>query len=161
MIIISRCIVKKHRNLIWYILSSITYIMCSTPCIYQWCLTWRWFLSLMYLCSNFLQMWQIFAFSYDLFCSFLDSIIFFFSKLINFIGCFLNDSQNLFIQNSFCIYHAYVCTNTIPILPNISRSKGMKWNNSILTVSRIWHKKHFSWKIMHKIWWKNYSETLL
>ena len=55
----------------------------------------------MYFCTKmFLQMQQIFIFSYDSCCSFVNRIIFFFSKLIIFMVCFLRDSQNFFKQTS-------------------------------------------------------------
>ena len=38
-------------------------------------------------------------------------------------------------------------------LLNISRSK----NNEIWSVNRIWHEKHFSWKIIHKMLWRTIS----
>ena len=30
----------------------------------------------------------------------------------------------------------------------------------IWPVNRIQHEKHFCWKIRHKMWWRNYSQTL-
>ena len=33
-------------------------------------------------------------------------------------------------------------------------------DNEIWSVNRIYHKKHFSGKIILKVWWKNYNQTL-
>ena len=41
----------------------------------------------------------IFEFSYDSCCSFVNDFIFFFLKLIVFIECFLNNSQNFFMKS--------------------------------------------------------------
>ena len=82
--------------------------MCSTsifPCI-------------MTMISNFMILFTIqmffykynrfFAFSYDLPCSFVNSFILFFLKLIIFIGCYFKNSQNFFIQSlllySSCLF---------------------------------------------------------
>ena len=38
-----------------------------------------------------------------------------------------------------------------------------KWRqsgNEIWSVNRIQHEEHFSWKSIHKIWWRNYSPNL-
>ena len=45
------------------------------------------------------------------------------------------------------------------ILLNISRSK----DNLLIKCGQLieYNKKYFSWKIIHKIWWRNYSQTLL
>ena len=32
--------------------------------------------------------------------------------------------------------------------------------NEIWSINRIWHEKHFSWKTISKMWWRNYSHTL-
>ena len=32
-------------------------------------------------------------------------------------------------------------------------------DNEIWQVNRIWHEKQFSWKIIDKTWWRNYSQT--
>lgn len=54
----------------------------------------------------FLQMQQIFVFSYDS-CFFVNGIIFFCSKLIIFFGCPFYDSQTFFLWNlHLCIHHA-------------------------------------------------------
>ena len=44
------------------------------------------------------------------------------------------------------------------IFPSISRSKG----NQTMKFGKLTekHKKHFSWKIMHRMRWRNYSQTL-
>ena len=42
-------------------------------------------------------MQQIFTFSYDFCCSFLNNFIYLFSKLITFIVCSLKDSQKFFM----------------------------------------------------------------
>ena len=34
-------------------------------------------------------------------------------------------------------------------------------NNQIWPVNRIWHEKHSSWKIIHKIWWRNYPGAFI
>ena len=53
-----------------------------------------------YLFSIFsLQICQILPFSYDSCCSFVNTFIIFFLKLIIFIACSLKDSQNFFIQS--------------------------------------------------------------
>ena len=31
-------------------------------------------------------------------------------------------------------------------------------NNEIWSVNITYHKKHFSWKIIHEMWWRNYSQ---
>ena len=44
------------------------------------------------------------------------------------------------------------------IFPSISRSK----DNQTMKFGKLTekHKKHFSWKIMHRMRWRNYSQTL-
>ena len=101
-------------------------------------------LSLVYLCLNFfLKIKQIRVFSYDFCCSFVNGIIFFFSKLIIFIECSLKDSQNLFMQPSpqylscsfnytikypYCEYRQDICSPTF-VLDNFSK---LPLNKSIL-----------------------------
>ena len=39
-----------------------------------------------------------------------------------------------------------------------------KWrqsSNEIWSVNSVWHEKYFSWKIIHKMWWRNYSQAFL
>ena len=33
-------------------------------------------------------------------------------------------------------------------------------DTEIWSVNRMWHEKHFSWNIIRKMWWRNYSQTL-
>ena len=42
---------------------------------------------------------SIFAFAYDCCCSFVNSFVFFFLKLIIFIACSLKNSQNIFMES--------------------------------------------------------------
>ena len=42
---------------------------------------------------------NIFAFGYDCCCSFVNSFVFFFLKLIIFIACSLKNSQNIFMES--------------------------------------------------------------
>ena len=49
----------------------------------------------------------MFAFSYDSFCSFVNNYIFFFLKLIIFIACSLEDSQN-FLMQSLPLYTSFL-----------------------------------------------------
>ena len=76
--------------------------MCNTstfPGIMAVALTLWYFLSLVYFSSNFsLHIKQIFAFSYDSYCSFVKNLIFFFLKLIIIIACSFKDLQVFFMQ---------------------------------------------------------------
>ena len=49
-------------------------------------------------------------------------------------------------------------TNAINILPKISRMRIS--GNEIWSFKIRYHKKHVSWKIIDKMWWRNYSQTL-
>ena len=52
------------------------------------------------------------------------------------------------------------------MLPNISRNiaqylkKYRQLENGIWSVNRIYYDKQFSWKIMHEMGWRRYSQTL-
>ena len=39
--------------------------------------------------------------------------------------------------------------------------KERRSDNENWSVNRILHEKHFSWEIMHKMWWRNYPQTVL
>ena len=55
------------------------------------------FIRRMFTTKQFLQMWQFVWLRYESYYLLINDIIFFFSKLIIFIACFLKDSQNLFV----------------------------------------------------------------
>ena len=87
----------------------------------------------------------------------------FFLKIFKFFVWLSDHVQNSLIRKIMLI-SKFVTSQTgkqtiaIHILSNISRSKSdqtMKFGQLI-----EYNMKHFSWKIMHKIWWKNYSQTL-
>ena len=87
----------------------------------------------------------------------------FFLKIFKFFLWLSDHVQNSLIRKIMLI-SKFVTSQTgkqtiaIHILSNISRSKSdqtMKFGQLI-----EYNMKHFSWKIMHKIWWKNYSQTL-
>ena len=87
----------------------------------------------------------------------------FFLKIFKFLLWLSDHVQNSLIRNIMLI-SKFVTSQTgkqtiaIHILSNISRSKS---NQTMKFVQLIeYNMKHFSWKIMHKIWWKNYSHTL-
>ena len=87
----------------------------------------------------------------------------FFLKIFKFFLWLSDHVQNSLIRKIMLI-SKFVTSQTgkqtiaIHILSNISRSKSdqtMKFGQLI-----EYNMKHFSWKIMHKIWWKKYSQTL-
>ena len=109
MIIIVRSIMKSYENVFRYTIFQITYDICSTP-LYSF-IWWQpflillYFLSLKYLFSNF-SLWikQIFAFSYDSCCSFVNNFIFFLFK-VNFLHCVLSYGfTNLFHATFLSMY---------------------------------------------------------
>ena len=87
----------------------------------------------------------------------------FFLKIFKFFLWLSDHVQNSLIRKIMLI-SKFVTSQTgkqtiaIHILSNISRSK----SNQTMKFGQLieYNMKHFSWKIMHKIWWKNYSQTL-
>ena len=69
------------------------------------------FVIAVFMFEPFLQLKQIFDFSYDSCCFFVNGIIYFFSKLAIFNACTLKDSQNIFWQSSY-LYKS--CLFSIP-----------------------------------------------
>ena len=57
------------------------------------------FIISVFIFTSFLQMWQFILLKYDLCSSFVNGIVFFFSKLFIFIVSSLNDSEDYFMKS--------------------------------------------------------------
>ena len=78
-------------------------------------------------------------------------------RIFEFLSWILVMYKNGLIRRIRLISKFMKQTIGIHILPNISRSKGnqtMKFGQLIL-----FDMKDFSWKIIHKMWWTDYSQT--